>query len=108
MHWTQDPANAKKLSASRKRSALTRAMNRRKKDKPKGKRVAKRASTVVVKVDSPTPETIEHEQKESTATAIAYSHCDAYIQVLADTFGLSRSTLADRVGEALREQAARR
>lgn len=108
MHWTQDPANAKKLSAARKRAALTRAMNRKAKKPRSGKRVAKRASTVVVKVDAPTTETVQHEQKESTATAIAYSHCDAYIQVLADTFGLSRSTLADRVGEALREQAARR
>ncbi len=106
MHWTQDPANAKKLSQARKRAALTRAMNR--KPKKKGKRVVKRASTVVVKVDAPTLETVQHEQKESTAAAIAYAHCDAHIQILADTWGISRSTLADRVGQALREQAARR
>lgn len=107
MHWTQDPANAKKLSAARKRAALTKAMNRKAK-KPKAKRVVKRASTVVVKVDAPTLETVQHEQKESTAAAIAYAHCDAHIQILADTWGISRSTLADRVGQALREQAARR
>lgn len=112
LHWTQTPEGRAKLAKAmkkgwktrRKSEAMRKAKTTRVTRKKRGKNVIK------IEEEIPTEETRKtqtQEEKESIATAIGLAHCDAWLSIFADTWGLSRSALARRVGEALCRQAGR-
>lgn len=109
VHWTQTPEGKEKLS---------KAMRKGWKQRKKRVRAAKRKTSR--KVDNSIRSTKSaireannnihrHDTKEEIKKieTVAFTHCEAWLSVYADSYGISRAYLAERVGHALLSYAER-
>ena len=94
-HWTQTPEGRRKLAERSERLEKAKVAEVK---GAAGGRQSRRASVKGVQGGT---------DKTEAATAIAFARCDAWIELYADTFGISRAALASRVGEALQRQGRR-
>ena len=104
IHWTQTPEGKEKMSKVQKKvwKAKKRVLKSQAPRKANGS-IKTKKSRIKNEVTIQTKE----EEIVKKATTIAFTHCEAWISVFADTWGISRSNLARRVGKSLCLQADR-
>lgn len=110
-HWTQTPEGKEKLSKAMKkgwkqRKKRVRTANRKSK-KNKNAVQLRKSNGALSESNNNIISNVEKEETIKKATTIAFTHCEAWLSVFADSYGISRANLAERVGNSLLSYAER-